>query len=148
MPAIINLRSACIYLELQAEDALLAVAGENDLGGQAGDGDIISSIDVGEYGVFALHIRSAICPPTNGMECTHRGNLVGELDGLGNGQYSLLDGALEVDVPNLLAQVRLRADKANQAVLDLQQDIGALLDILLDGTGGLDDELLATESTC
>lgn len=79
---------------------------------------------------------------------THRGNLVGKLDRLGDAQDALLDRALEVDVLNLLAEVRLRADKANQAVLDLQEDVGALLDGLLDGTGSLDDELLTTETPC
>ncbi len=76
--------------------------------------------------------------------CAHRWDLARQLDGLGDGQQALLDGALEVDVLDLLAQVRLRADKPDQAVLDLQVDVGALLDSFVDLADGLDNELMTT----
>lgn len=56
------------------------------------------------------------------------GNLLGKLDGLGDSQRPRVDGALHVDVLNLLAQVGLGADKTDQTVLDLQGDVGALFD--------------------
>lgn len=79
---------------------------------------------------------------------THRRDLGGKLNGLGDAQDAFFNGTLEVDILNLLAEVRLRADKADEAVLDLQQHVGALLDGLLDGARSLDDELLATVTPC
>lgn len=74
-------------------------------------------------------------------------DLLRQLDGLGDGQSTVFDGALHVDVLDLLAQIGLCADKANQAVLDLECDIGAFLDGLAQGTGCLDNEVLATISS-
>lgn len=75
---------------------------------------------------------------------TYRRDLSGQLDRLGELELTGLEGALEVDVANLLAQVGLCGDEADEAVLDDEQDVGALLDGLLDDALGLDDELLAT----
>lgn len=61
---------------------------------------------------------------------SHLGNLLGKLNGLGDGDVTLLNGALDVDVVNLLAEVGLGANKTDQAVLDLESDVGALLDSL------------------
>lgn len=114
-----------IDLKLQAEEAL-GVARENDLSGQASDGDVIGGVNVSKDSVLA------------------GGDLVRKLDGLSDGENTLLDGALEVNVLDLLTQVRLGADKANEAVLDLEENVCALLNVLLDGAGSLDDELLAS----
>lgn len=74
---------------------------------------------------------------------TYRRDLGGEADGLGDGEVTLLDRALEVDVGNLLAEVGGRADEADEAVFDLEADVRALLDVLGCLSRGLDDELLA-----
>jgi len=71
---------------------------------------------------------------------THRRDLLGQVDRLDDGQLALLDGALEVDVLDLVAQVRLRADQADVAVPDLEVDVGAVEDGLLDGALGLNLE--------
>lgn len=49
---------------------------------------------------------------------TYRWDLLGDVDGLGNGQLALLDRTLEIDVFDLLAQAGLGADEADQAILD------------------------------
>lgn len=54
-------------------------------------------------------------------------DLLWQVDTLGEGQSTSLDGALLVDVFNLLAEVCLGADKTNQAVLDLQRNVCTLL---------------------
>jgi hypothetical protein len=77
---------------------------------------------------------------------TYGRNLGRKIHALDQGQLALLDGTLEVDVADLLAQVGLGADKANQAVLDRQQHVCALLDSLIHDAAGLDDEFLATVS--
>lgn len=61
-------------------------------------------------------------------------NLLGQINGFGEGQSTSLNGALHVDVLDLLAQVRLGADQADQTVLDLQRNICALLNGLGDDT--------------
>lgn len=55
-----------------------------------------------------------------------------------------LKRALEVHVADLFAQVCLGADEADEAVLDSQKNVSALLDGLLHGPAGLDKEFLAT----
>ena len=72
---------------------------------------------------------------------THRRHLLGNLDGLRDGEDAFLDGALEVDVADLLAEVRLGVDEADQAVLNNKVDIGALLDRLEDGARRADNEI-------
>lgn len=52
-PIIVNLRMLVINLKLQAEEAL-GVARENDLSGQASDGDVIGGVNVSKDGVLAL----------------------------------------------------------------------------------------------
>lgn len=71
-------------------------------------------------------------------------NLLGEVNGLGDLNDTSLDGALEVDVADLLAEVGLGADQANEAILDGKEDVGVLFDSGLDLALGLDDELMAT----
>ena len=71
-------------------------------------------------------------------------DLLWQVNGLGDLNDTSLDGALEVDVADLLAEVGLGADQANEAVLDSEEDVGILLDSGLDLTLGLDDELMTT----
>jgi hypothetical protein len=53
---------------------------------------------------------------------------------------ALLDGAVEVDVLDLLAQIGRRGDEPDVTVLDLEVDVGAVQNVLLDGAGGFDPE--------
>ena len=76
--------------------------------------------------------------------CTHRRNLGGQVDALCDLHLTGLERALEIDVANLLAQVGLGGDEPDEAVLDRQLDVCALLDRLLDHPLRLDDELFAT----
>jgi hypothetical protein len=62
---------------------------------------------------------------------------------LGYGRLALLDGALHVDVLDLLAQVRSGAEKLDQAVLDLKADICSLVDFFLECADCFDGEGLA-----
>lgn len=75
---------------------------------------------------------------------TNGRNLGGQLDSLGDLHLASLKRALEVNVTDLVAEVGLGRDKADQAVLDGQQDVCTLINRLLDHTLGLDDQLLAT----
>lgn len=72
------------------------------------------------------------------------GDLLGQLDGLGDSQRAIFDGALHVDILDLLAQIGLGADKTDQAVLDLQSDVCAFFDGLAQGAGCLYNEVLST----
>ena len=74
----------------------------------------------------------------------YRRDLLGQLDLLDDGDLALLDGAFEVHVLDLLAQIGLRVDQADVAIFDLQVDIGALLDGLLDRARRLNLQCLAT----
>lgn len=73
-------------------------------------------------------------------------DLLRQLDVLGEGGLALLDRALEVDVLDGVAQVGGLLDDGDQAVLDLQVHLGAVLDIFGEVTAGGDGENLAAES--
>jgi len=79
------------------------------------------------------------CPHPS-IQATHGWDLLGQLNRLDDGEDALLYGAFEVDILDLLAQVCLGRDEAYQAVLDRQLDVCPLLDGLLHGADGLDDE--------
>lgn len=49
---------------------------------------------------------------------TYGGDFIGEVNGLGNLEVAGLDRALEVDVSDLLAEIGLGADEADESVLD------------------------------
>lgn len=72
-------------------------------------------------------------------------DLLGQIDTFGEGQSTSLDGALLINILDLLAKVCLGADKTNQAILDLQHNVCALLDGLGDGARGVDDEGRSTK---
>ena len=75
---------------------------------------------------------------------THGRDLSREVDRLGDLEFPFIDGALHVDILNLLAEVRSRLDKADESVFDLKFDVCALLDVFLDRAGCFDDKRLAT----
>lgn len=75
---------------------------------------------------------------------TNRRDLSGKIDALCNLHVAGLERALEINVTNLLAQVGLGGDEPDQAVLNRQQDVCTLLDLLLDLSLRLNDQLLAT----
>lgn len=53
---------------------------------------------------------------------------------------------MQVDIVlQLLAEVRLLVDQADQAILDLQEDFGAPLNSLVENALGFDDQGFATE---
>ena len=74
---------------------------------------------------------------------TYRWDLLRQVDLLGNRDSALLDGAFEIDVLHLLAQVGLGVDQLDVAVLDGQRDPCAVLDVLLDDARGVDCQGLA-----
>lgn len=56
---------------------------------------------------------------------------------------SLLDGAFEVDVCDLLAEVFFHVYNGDEAHFDGQMDLGVLLDGGFDGPRGIDDQIIA-----
>lgn len=75
---------------------------------------------------------------------TYGRNLLGKLDILGQAHWALLERALQVDILDVLAKIRLLVDDADQAILDLQVDLCALLDVFVKDTRCLDRESGAT----
>jgi hypothetical protein len=71
---------------------------------------------------------------------SYRRNLFGQVDGLDDGDLALLDGALEVHILDLLAQVGLRIDQADVAIFNLDIDVCTLEDLLLDRAGGFNEK--------
>ena len=70
---------------------------------------------------------------------SYRWNLIGKLHSLGKVKYARLNGALEINLTNLLAEVDGLLDEPNQAVFDLQQDICALFNLFVYCANSLDD---------
>jgi len=88
--------------------------------------DIIGGEDVGQNSIFA------------------RRDLGRKVYSLGDLDFTSLDGTLQVDIANLLAQIGLGANKANKSILDSQKNISVLLNLLLDYSLSLDQEFLAS----
>jgi hypothetical protein len=109
-------------LKLVAEEAR---PGKLDSGSEAGDVNILGSKHIREHGVLAGR------------------NLLGDVDALLDRQLSRLEGALEVDIADLLAEVRLGVNETDKAVLDGEHDVCALLETLFDSAGSLNHEFLA-----
>lgn len=132
---------------LKIEKAKAILPAKNNLGGQAGDVLTILGKDIGVDSVFALWIMLA---RVRIVRCqgkrAYRWDLLREVDRLGDGDNALLNRALEVDVLDLLAQVRLGVHQPDQTILDLEIDVCALLDGLVDGSDSLDNQLGATVS--
>lgn len=75
---------------------------------------------------------------------SYRWDLLGQVDGLDDGESALLDGALQVHVLDLIAEVGLRADQADIAILDFEVDVCAVFDRLMYDALGFDEESRAT----
>lgn len=80
------------------------------------------------------------------MGQTYGGNLLGQLDSLGNDSVTGLNGTFDVDLAHLLAQIGLGREQLDEAVLNNQADVCTFFDGLLYSSVGLDDEFLATVS--
>ena len=79
---------------------------------QASDSLIIHAGRIGQYGV------------------SPRRNLLRQLDLLGDSSLTLFYGAVEVDVLDLIAEIRLLLDERDEAVSNLELHCSALVDIL------------------
>lgn len=73
-----------------------------------------------------------------------RWNLRRQVNLLGNLGLPGFDGTFHVHLLDLLAQVRFGGEELDESVLDLQDDVGACVDILLKRAEGFDDEGLST----
>jgi hypothetical protein len=133
---------AVIQSQVASEEAL-AASGEGDSRSQASYLNVVDSEDIGQYSVLALRNVSHINGVERGM-VTYRRNLSRKVNALGDLDHTSLNRALEINIADLLAEVGLGADKTDQTVLDSQKNIGALLNLLLDRSLGLDQEFLAT----
>ena len=100
---------------------------ESNLGSKAGDLVALLSGHIGEHSVCAW------------------GNLAGQVDVLGEGHLALLERTLEICLANRVAAIGLLVDEGDEAVLDLEMHLEALLNLVLEVTAGLDGESLATE---
>lgn len=110
---------------LLAVDQHAAVPVELNGGSQAGDLLLILGDNVCEDGVFSGR------------------DLLRQLDILGQGQLALLDRALEVNILDRVTQVGRLPDDGDQAVLDRQVHLCAVLDVRGDVAAGGDGEGLA-----
>lgn len=97
-------------------------SGEVDGRLQAGDLLVIVGVDIGKDVVGS------------------RRNGSGQVDALRDGHLTLFKGASEIDVAQLLAQVRSRREQLDEAVLDGHLDVRALCDGLLDVAGRCDEK--------
>lgn len=70
--------------------------------------------------------------------------MLGQVDLLGQNHLALIEGALHLDILQLFTQIGSLLQQCNDTVLDFQVHVGALGDLLSEGTLGCDCELLAT----
>jgi hypothetical protein len=90
---------------------------------QARDLLFVHRIDIRRDTVFPLgHLRRDL-------------NVLGQLHG------TLLQRTAQVDIPDLVAEVGLLLDKRDKAIFDLQEDLGAGLDVFGEGAGRGDGEV-------
>lgn len=75
---------------------------------------------------------------------TYRRDLTGQVDLLCQDQIALVQGAFEVNIGKLIAEIGLLPDQSNQTIFDLEQNVSTLLNRLLQCTTGLDRESMAT----
>lgn len=78
---------------------------------------------------------------------TYRRDLPGQCNLLRNGPLAFLDRAVEVYIRDLFAEIGLRVDELDQAVLDLKNDVRALGDVFEEGAHGFDGEVAAPAET-
>jgi hypothetical protein len=70
--------------------------------------------------------------------------LTGEINILGDSHISLLNRALQIDVANLLAEIRRGGYKSDQTIFHLQLNVCSLSNILQQCTACLDRESIPT----
>lgn len=85
-----------------------------------------------------------MCQCISRQSKTYRRNLLGKINVLGQVDGTLLQRALKVDILQVLAEVGLLVDDADQTVLDLKVNLGTLFNVLRQDTGCLDREGDAT----
>lgn len=88
--------------------------------------------------------QSAHCSLLLFKQQTYRRNLLGKINILGQLHGTLLQRTLEIDILEVVAQVGFLVDDANQAILDLQVHLCALLNVLGQNARGLDGQSDAT----
>ena len=72
------------------------------------------------------------------MGTTYRWNLRRQINLLRNLGLPSLDGTLHIDLLDLLAQIGCGAEEFDEAVLDLEDDVGAFADVFFEGADGFD----------
>lgn len=87
---------------------------EDNSRSQAGDGLSIDGVDIGKNGIFP------------------RRDVLGQVDLLHDDGLALLYGALHLDFLDLVAEVDFHVDESDEAVLDLQYDVGAVFDVFVE----------------
>ena len=78
---------------------------------------------------------------------TYGRNLPRQRDLLCNRLLPFLDWAVEIYIWDLLTETGLRIDEFDQAVLDLEDDVRALINVFEEGTDCFDREILASTET-
>ena len=81
-----------------------------------------------------VSIISAVCR----FENTHRRDLPGQIDILGQAHLALLERAVEISLLDRVAAVCVLVDERDEAVLDLEMHLEALADLLFKVTCCLD----------
>jgi hypothetical protein len=78
---------------------------------------------------------------------TYRWDLPGQRNILGKSHLALIKRALKIRLSNGVATIGFLVDQSDQAILDLQMHLKALLDLVLESACGLDAEGLTTVVT-
>jgi len=89
-------------------------------------------------------VRSIVTDCLVIREVTYWRDFLRQVKLLRESHFALLERALQVDILDLVAEVRLLIDQADQAIPDLQENLGALVDGLAEGTRSVDGEGFTT----
>jgi len=125
LPHIQHPRRQLLFVRLKLYNER-TTTGESDSGGQASNLVVVLGDNVGKNGVLSWW------------------NLRWERDILLDRHLALLKWALQVDVTDSVAEVGGLSDNGDQAILDLQVYLGALLDVLVEVAGGGDGKVVTT----
>ncbi len=87
---------------------------------------VVDSVDIGQNGVFP------------------RRNLLGQVDRVRDDGLAFFDWAFHFDFFDLVAEASFGVDKADEAIFDLEDYIGAFFDVFIEHAGGFDGECYAT----
>ena len=100
---------------------------EDNTSSQASDLLPVNRVDVSQDGIFAW------------------GDLLGQVDFLGELHVALLQGTLEIDFVGVVAQLNFLVEDADETVFDLEVDLGAFFNVAGEVAGALDGEWCATK---